>query len=68
MCADHPHGKSKRPGALLKRWASAAKSATHIFLTSDEPLTKKMVMVPKNMYRRVVQLSDCCGNYGEPGC
>ncbi len=68
MCANNPHGKPKRQGNIFERWTGAVKSATFIFFTSDEPLTKKVVMIPKNMYRRAVQMSECCGNYGEPGC
>jgi hypothetical protein len=68
MCANNPHGRPKRKGSFFERWAGGLKSATYIFFTSDAPLSKKVIMVPKNVYRRAVQLSECCGNYGEPGC
>ena len=35
---------------------------------SDLPLARKVALFVRNNARKVARLSDCCGNYGEPGC
>jgi hypothetical protein len=38
-------------------------------LAQPMPLTRKIRLVIKNISRRFYpELSDCCGNHGEPGC
>jgi hypothetical protein len=39
-----------------------------IWHESDEPFLTKSRMSIKNQYIKLRTLSDCCGNYGEPGC
>jgi hypothetical protein len=37
-------------------------------LRQPMPLTRKIRLVLRNNWRKARTLSDCCGNYGEPGC
>jgi hypothetical protein len=32
------------------------------------PLPRKLYLFVHNNWRKMRTLSDCCGNYGEPGC
>jgi len=32
------------------------------------PLHLKVRLVARNSWRKIRMRSDCCGNYGEPGC
>ena len=37
-------------------------------LREPMPLPRKMWLVARNVWRRIVRRSDCCGHPGEPGC
>lgn len=32
------------------------------------PLRKKIALVIKNFFRKIIRLQSCCGHPGEPGC
>ena len=38
------------------------------FSTYDAPFPTKIRLALANSWRQVRTRSDCCGNYGEPGC
>lgn len=38
------------------------------FSTYDAPFPMKVRLVLANSWRKVRTRSDCCGNYGQPGC
>ena len=35
---------------------------------SDLPFVLKLIVAARNNAKKVATFSDCCGNYGEPGC
>jgi hypothetical protein len=37
-------------------------------LRQEMPLSRKMELFLRNNWRKARTRSDCCGNYGEPGC
>ena len=37
-------------------------------LRQPMPLRAKVKLVVRNNWRKARMRSDCCGNYGEPGC
>ena len=37
-------------------------------LTVDMPWPRKLRLLARNAFRRLVRLRDCCGHPGEPGC
>jgi hypothetical protein len=37
-------------------------------LNQPMPLPEKLYKLSRNLWRRVVLRSTCCGNHGEPGC
>ena len=37
-------------------------------LRQPMPLRRKIRLALRNYWRRIETRSDCCGNYGEPGC
>ena len=39
-----------------------------VWRTSDEHFLTKTRLAIKNQLIKARTLSDCCGNYGEPGC
>lgn len=45
-----------------------AHNATLANLLQPMPLRRKLRLVAKNLWIRVRRQSNCCGNYGEPGC
>lgn len=53
MCSEKQRGT---PGETLEN------------LRQPMPLSRKLYLVVRNNWRKVRTLSDCCGNYGEPGC
>jgi hypothetical protein len=38
------------------------------FSASDAPFPTKVRLALANSWRKVRTRSECCGNYGEPGC
>jgi hypothetical protein len=36
--------------------------------TDDAPFPRRVRLVLANSWRKVRARSDCCGNYGQPGC
>ena len=38
------------------------------FRDYDGPLERKLVKAVSNNVKKLVTLSECCGNLGEPGC
>jgi hypothetical protein len=54
MCAhDQPHGTPR------ETWAN---------LRQPMPLGRKLRLIARNTWIKIRTRSDCCGNYGEPGC
>jgi hypothetical protein len=49
-----------------KRRGTATESVQN--LRQQMPLRRKMGLFLRNNWRKVQTRSDCCGNYGEPGC
>jgi hypothetical protein len=49
-----------------KRRGSVSESVDN--LRQPMPLGRKMKLMVRNNWRKVRTRSDCCGNYGEPGC
>jgi hypothetical protein len=49
-----------------------ARSSGNAFLTNfttyDAPFPTKVRLALANSWRKVRTRSDCCGNYGQPGC
>lgn len=43
-------------------------TAWRVFRSSDLPFHRRLVAVARNLGRRIVTRSDCCGHPGEPGC
>jgi len=37
-------------------------------LHADMPLTKKIWLILRNNFKKIVTMSNCCGHPGEPGC
>ena len=37
-------------------------------LRQPMPLGRKLKLILRNNWRKIQTRSDCCGNYGEPGC
>ena len=53
MCGENRHGT---PSEALQN------------LRQPMPLGRKLRLVLRNTWRKIRTRSDCCGNYGEPGC
>lgn len=53
MCKEDRHG-------------SASESLQN--LRQPMPPGRKVKLILRNQWRKMSTLSDCCGNYGEPGC
>jgi hypothetical protein len=49
-----------------KRRGTIAEAADN--LRQPLPLTLKLRLLARNNWRKLRTRSDCCGNYGEPGC
>ena len=47
---------------------SSGKALFANFSTYDAPFPTKVRLALANSWRKVRARSDCCGNYGEPGC
>jgi hypothetical protein len=52
-------GERRQPSfrALVTNWR-----------TYDAPFATKLRLLLRNNWTKVQTRSDCCGNYGEPGC
>ena len=60
MCAGSgPGSGGGRPslGAVIANWTEY-----------DAPVTTKLRLTARNLWRRVVLRHTCCGNHGQPGC
>jgi hypothetical protein len=53
MCSDKPRGT---PSEALQN------------MQQPMPLGRKVRLALRNTLRKIETRSDCCGNYGEPGC
>ena len=47
---------------------SSGKAFFANFSTYDGPFPTKVRLALANSWRKVRARSDCCGNYGQPGC
>jgi hypothetical protein len=53
MCNEHRRGTPSETLANLRQ---------------PMPLRRKLYLFFRNNWRKIQTRSDCCGNYGEPGC
>jgi hypothetical protein len=49
--------KRPSPGQVISNWTDY-----------PAPARVKARMAARNLWRRVVRRSNCCGNHGQPGC
>jgi hypothetical protein len=52
-------GQEQRHGTLQETWEN---------LRQPMPLGRKLHLILRNNWIKIRTASDCCGNYGEPGC
>jgi hypothetical protein len=66
---DDGYGSAQGPGRIAITMArSSGKAFFANFSTYDGPFPAKVRLALANSWRKVRTRSDCCGNYGEPGC
>lgn len=57
MCAPDPNQPRQSFGAVLANWREY-----------EGPFHVKLRLAARNTWTKVRTRSNCCGNYGEPGC
>ena len=57
MCAPDPEQRHGTPREFISNWRSY-----------EGPFLEKLRFALRNTWIKVRTRSDCCGNFGEPGC